>query len=209
MKPSAVSVTEHLKGFSAVCLPADAAALALSKVLQGFGPADVSRFDTFSEALSFLLPVKSFTTRYLVLGLDGWSVLLTDMRDENCYVDAYAISRATRCNAIGLYLREERRELHVFQRGQKVRQVQSLRDVERWYFREEGQLQPFESPTEYLRRRKEDRLSLAALRSYFEAYTGLSVPDWKGTCFSMALGLERCTKEVQVPIVRFETLQDL
>lgn len=207
MTQPAISVMEHLKGFSAVNLDADAAAAALEETLQQFGPVGQSRLATFQDALEYLLPIKSFTTRYVVMGLGEWSILLTDMRGANCYVEAFAISRARHCKAIGLFLQQKRRELHVFENERKVRQVQSLSDGNRWYFREEGVLQPFEDAEECVRRKKQDRLSAEALRHYFQTYTDLTIPDWKNTSFTHIFGLARCTKGLRVAVSEFETVE--
>lgn len=203
------SFAAHLKGFSAVNLNAENTADALEERLRKYGTVGRSSFSKLSDALNYVVPVKSFTTRFLVLGLSEWSIILCDMRGENCYVDAYAISRVRHCRGIGLFLRDERRELHLFEEGKKVRQVQSLRDGDAWYYREEGALQKFEDPNEYLRIKKQDRLSVDATRRYFEAYTTLAVPDWKNLKFANMLGLERNTKDLRVPITEFETIMDI
>jgi hypothetical protein len=207
MTQQAISIMDHLKGFSAININADAATTALQEVLLRFGPVSKSRLTIFQDVIEFLMPIKSFTTRYVVIGLGEWSVLLTDMRGENCYVDAFAISRSTRCSAIGLFLQQERRELQVFENGCKVRQVQSLIDGNKWYFREEGVLQPFEDAEECLRKRKQDRLSIVALRQYFLTYTGLTIPDWKNTDFTHIFALTRSTKGLRVPVSVFETVE--
>lgn len=201
------SLGEHLKGFSAVNLPPAAAAETLEGSLRRFGPVDKHRLSTFQDALEYLLPIKSFTTRYVVMGLGDWSILMTDMRDANCYVEAYAITRKTHCKAIGVVLQDERRELQVIEDQKIVREVQSLRDGDRWYFLESGSLQPFEDAEECLRRKKKDRLTIAALRHYFLSYTGLTIPDWKNTSFGTIFGLARSTKDVQNPIIEFETVE--
>lgn len=204
-----VSLKEQLQGFSAVNVGAESTATALEERLRRFGPVSRSEFPTFRQALDYLLPIKSFTTRFLILGVDSWSIILTDMKGENCYVDAYSVSRTTQCNAIGLSLLQERRELHVFERGKKVRQVQSLRDGDRWYFREEGVLQPFEDPAEYRRKRKGDRLSVSALVGYFESYTGFKIPHWENSGFKNIYGLERSTKDTRAPVLHFMTINDV
>lgn len=209
MSQSTISLTEHLKGFSAVNLNADAAAVALQENLRQLGPVRQSHFANLPDALNYLLPIKSFTTRYLVLGLGDWSLILTDMRGANCYVEAYAISRRRLRNAIGVFLQQERREFQLCEDGRKVRQVQSLRDGERWYYREEGPLQAFEEPEECLRKKKQDRLSVDALQHYFQIYTGLNVPNWKNTRFTPIIGLERSTKDLRVQLSEFETVEDL
>ena len=144
-----------------------------------------------------------------MLGIDSWLIILTDMRGANCYVEGYAVSRVTHCKSIGVSLLDERREFHLFEREEKLRQVQSLRDGNRWYFREEGTLQRFEEPAEYRRQRKQDRLSVTTLTRYFEGYTGFKVPDWKHGAFSDLIGLERSIKDAKAPVQTFESVNDI
>jgi hypothetical protein len=204
-----VSLKEQLNAFSAVNAPADLTAIHLETTLKRFGPVTRSAFETFRDAVAYLLPIKSFTTRYLILGLDGWSLIVNDMRGEISYVEAYAISRIAGYKAIGVVLNEQRRELHIFEGGKKLRQVQSEPDGDRWYFREEGKLQPFEDAEEYTRRPKHDRLRLSAVVKYFKNYTGFDVPDWGRTKFTKFWGLERSTKDLLVPVKEFDTRFDL
>jgi hypothetical protein len=203
------SLQEHMKQFSAVSLSAESTANALEQTLRKYGPVNKVQFSSFIEALHYVFPLKSFTTRFLVLGMNGWSVIMTDSKESNCYVQAYAISRATNCNAIGVVLQDQRRELQVFEQGKKVRQVQSLLDVDAWYYREEGTLQPWEEPNEYTRRPKRNRLNVTALERYFETYTGFKIPSWNTAYFAKLIGLERSVHEAQVPIIHFDTAWDL
>ena len=204
-----VSLKEQLNAFSAVNAPADLTTIHLETSLKRFGPVTRNTFETFKDALAYLLPIKSFTTRYVILGLDGWSLIVTDMRGAICYVEAYGISRIAGYRAIGVVLNEQRRELHVFEGGKKLRQVQSERDGDRWYFREEGALLTFEDPEEYTRKQQQDRLRVSAVIKYFRNYTGLDVPDWSQTKFTKFWGLERSTKDLLVPIIQFDTRFDL
>jgi hypothetical protein len=204
-----ISLSEHLKGFSAVNARADAAVKVLEKHLRQFGPVAQTRIADVTDGLSYLIPIKSFATRYLILEVGDWSLMLADMRGANCYVEAYAIRRATLCNAIGLFAQQEHRELQLFEKGEKVRQVQSLRDGDKWYYREKGPLQPFEDADELFRKNKEERLKVEALHRYFKSYTSLSVPNWNAVNFSSIVGLERSTKDLRVQIIEFKTLLDL
>ena len=207
--PRTVSVSEHLKGISAVNLSGKETIAIMERQLRIYGPVERKEFAAFPEALDFLLPIKSFTTRYLVLGMERWSVLVTDMQGENCYVDAYAISRAASCNGIGIFMQMQRRELHVFEGGKHVREVQSLLDVDQWYYREHGPLQPFEDVAEYAPKKKQYRLKVDAVIRYYQRYTGLNLPDWKNPSFTSHIGLERCNKDRRVPLHRFHTMRDL
>jgi len=166
-------------------------------------------FFNFTEALHYLTPLRSFTTRFLIMGTGNWSLLVSNMRGENCSVDAYTVSRVTGCSALGIFMQPERRELQVFENGKKLREVQSLKDGDIWYYREEGMPQDFEMFDEYSRTPKSNRLRVDALWRYFGLYTGMEVPDWKNTEFSPIIGLERSTKDLRVPIATFETICDL
>lgn len=203
------SMRNHLRQLSAVSVQGEDAANALSQNLKKFGPVSLSRFETIHEGLHFLMPLRSFTTKFLLAEHDHWTLVLTDSKDSNSNVQAYAISRVTNCNAIGIVAQSNRRELQVFEQGQTVREVQSLLDVDRWYYREEGQLQPWEDPTQYTRTPKRGRLSAQTVEHYFELYTGFKIPSWQIEEFSKVIGLARSVHEVQVPIVEFETSWDV
>lgn len=203
-----VSLAEHLKGFSAVELSIDALLPTMKTWLGRHGPIQHCQLSDASVALQFLLPIKSFTTHYVLVGLGKWSLVVCDMRGECCYVDAYAASRSTGCRGIGVFLQQERRELHVFEKGEQIRVVQSLRDGDRWYYREDGLPQPFEDAAE-LRRQTKDRLGVSILAHYFETYTGMKLPSWTTIKSTQFHGLERSIAEVRVPIVKFETINDV
>jgi hypothetical protein len=201
--------SEHLKGFSAVKLPSSKTMNSMEVWLSQFGPVKQSEFRILSDAFDYLFPVKTFTTRFLIIGLSKWSLLLADMREQNCYVDAYAISRATRCDAIGVTFRELSREMHIFEDGKHIRQLESADDGDRWYYWDTSPLQPFENVEETRRKRKKDRLSVSAVQQYFEAYTGLKIPDWKTLKPDLIYGLERSLHEILEPVRPFETIRDV
>ena len=203
-------LSDHLKGFSAVNLDGAMTAATLKATLTRYGPVQQTGLDSFNEAIKYLLPIKSFTTRFVILGKNDWSFILCDMRDQCCYVDAYAVSRAHKCKAMGVVLQPpQRREIHVFDGGEKVRQIESLLDGDRWYFREDGMIQSFEEPAEYKRKSKNTWLSPETVNRYFERYTGLKVPEWKNFASSEIIGLERSLRDLRVKVVYFPTLVDL
>lgn len=203
------SMRNHLRQLSAVSVRGEDAAAALSQNLRKYGPVTASKFKTIYDGLHFFIPLRSFTTRFLLLERDHWTLVLSDSKDSNSNVQAHAISRATNCNAIGIVAQSSRRELQVFEQGQTVREVQSLLDVDRWYYREQGQLQSWEDPTECRRMPKRARLSVEAVERYFKLYTGFAIPSWQTEEFTKIIGLTRSVHEVQVPIVEFETNWDV
>jgi hypothetical protein len=202
-------LSEHLKAFSAVNVDAAVASNCLEMAFRTYGPVTRTSFGTLRDGINYILPVKSLITRLLVLEIHDWSLLISDMRGESCHVDAYAVSRSTGCKALGLVLQDQRRELHVYEEGANVREVQSLCDGDRWYYREQGQLQVFEDPCEYRGKKQRQRLRVEALRNYFKLYTGFEVPDWPHVNFARAIGLQRSTHEVRNPIKEFKTSFDV
>lgn len=204
-----VSLREHLSAFSAVELPLEAAALHYVAVAGRFGPTSTVCLAGIRRGLEFLLPVKSFFTRYLLLDSGSWTLLVTDARREFCYVDAYALSRATGCRGIGVSLLPDRRRLHLFEGGNKIREVHSESDPDRWYYREVGQLQECEDPREYTKRRKSDRLTPEAVAGCWRRFTGQALPRWETMADTPMIGVERSTAEVTRAIISYEMAIDL
>jgi hypothetical protein len=112
------------------------------------------------------------------------------MKDENCYVDAFG-QPSNKLQRYWIRIQENRRELQVFEQGSKVRQVQSLLDVDTWYYREEGTMQPWEGPAEYMARSKRKRLSVNALRRYFETFTAFKVPSRRPLASGLGLSTQQ------------------
>ena len=156
------------------------------------------------ELAGFLTPLKTFPTRYGLLDFGTWTCLVNDMRGESCHVEGYALSRISGCRAIGVKIRLENRELHVYEGGEPVREIQSLLDGDRWYFRESGAFQWFEELSELTKKKKKEKLSVALLRTYFERYTGFQFPDWRALNTLRITGCERSLKDLKVPVIRFE-----
>jgi hypothetical protein len=203
--PRTIEFRDQLKGFTVVNLPLAQVGTLFAEHLKTYGPVTACKLQGIHEVIGFLSPLKSFTTRFAAIQLDGWTCLLSDMEGAHCYTQGYALSRKTGCRAFGVVMLPERRELQVFEHGKEVREVQSLLDSDRWYFRESGEIQAFEANEEYAKRRKRDRLSVAALEGYFKTYTGLSVPDWKSLVTNEAVGLERSNKDARVPLIKYPT----
>jgi len=209
MTMAAERLSEHLKGFTAVKAPLSVVVPAVESSLMRWGPVRTIKLSSAPEALEYLLPLKSFTTRFLVIGLGNWSLLVTDMRGENAYVDGIAISEKLDCLGFGIVAQERRREFQVIKAGRKVRHVQSLLDFDSWYYREEGEMQEFEDAAECLHRNKSDRLSALAVMQYYQRFTGMVLPAWGTLEADAFVGLERSAHEMRVPLTCFETINDI
>lgn len=189
-----------MNDFTVVDLDLQTAASLLEEVLAGFGPTSRANLQGMGGIAAYLGPRKSFPKRYVLVSLDGWTCLFDDTKDNNCYVEAYAISRLSKCKSFGMSLYSDRREMHVFDDGGNKRQILSLLDGDRWYYLEMGDLREFEDANDGLKRRKKDRLKQEVLISYFQAYTGIQVPTWEDVEDLAAIGVERSHKDLQVPV---------
>ncbi|KAF0245557.1 MAG: hypothetical protein FD180_1528 [Planctomycetota bacterium] len=205
-----VALSEHFRSFAAVRCEAHHTASTLGSVLATYGEVQITPLSTFEDVLEYLLPLKSFTTRYGVLGLsDEWSMVVSDMAGESCFVDVLALSRVTLRSAICIVARDDNRELHVAEGGKQIREVLSLLDFDRWHYRESGEPLFWEDKSDSRLSRRKDRLSVVLVRRYFELFTGHAPPDWPRHDFRGIEGLQRCTAEVKVPIRICETIRDL
>lgn len=189
-----------MNDFTVVDLDLQTAASLLEESLAGFGPTSRANLQGMGDIAAYLGPRKSSPKRYVLVSLNGWTFLFNDMKDCNCNVQGFALSRLSKCRAFGMSLYSDRREMYVFEDGGSKRQVLSLLDVDRWYYLEMGDLCEFENKSDGLKRRKKDRLKEEVLISYFQAYTGIQVPTWEDVENQAAIGVERSHKDLQVPV---------
>jgi hypothetical protein len=204
-----ILMSEHLKCLSFLQLPAKDVGTHLAVWLKRYGPVKYVSLGCLQQALTFLAPIKSFPTRYVVLEWQGGAFLFSDSRADNCNVDAYAVCRLTGARAISITMQETRRALSVFDDQSHLRDVEIDFESDRWYYREDGELQAFEEPTDYLARRKQDRLRPEALSRLFRRYAGFSLPVWSEVSLDSVQGLERSLHEIVNPIHEFKTKVDL
>lgn len=205
-----ILLSDHLKGFSIVGAPASQVKELLKAQLMRFGPVEEVALRDWVSASRFLTPLKSFPTRYLVLGLEAWAIVLNDMRWESSHVDILAVTKSVGCFGVTVYFREDSRQIHLVEKGQAVRSVVCYEDGGKWFFQETGKPAQFEDTEHYSRSRIRDRLTPKMVCDYFKAATGISIPlAWKECEFIDLAGLERSTQEVKVPITSWETLVDV
>jgi hypothetical protein len=199
----------HLSGFSAIAQDFRQTADQMEQGLRQYGPTTRTSFTHFCALVEYLMPLKSFTTRFGTIKYRDWSLLISDMRGEYCLSDARFLSKSGSCVGMNVVALPSRREFALFDAGAKIRQVQSLDDGDRWCYREIGPLQPFEDLSECTRRPKRSRLSENAVKDCFSAITGLIWPSWTDDLFDEMIGIERSLKDIRQPVVSFETCNDL
>ncbi|MHB1329723.1 MAG: hypothetical protein ACYC2K_16115 [Gemmatimonadales bacterium] len=203
-----VRLSQQFAGFASVDLPAAMATKALADSLRRFGPVREATLHGLAALVAHLSPVKSFPTTYAIVDFGAWSLVLNDMKDENCSVNALAISRVADCRGIAVTAHERRRQLHIYEKGQKLRSVLSLDDGDRWHYMAEGERLAFESPADSVGQLSK-RLPVSRVREYFEAYTGLQFPRWRTVSAVNAVGVTRSLADVRVEILQYETIDDL
>jgi hypothetical protein len=162
-------------------------------------------FQSPEAALSFLLPAASYPDRYLLTSDGEWSYILFNSASDLPTAEAYAVSRETKCKAVAVVLEAKRREIHVYDKGQQLREIQSLQDGS-WYFREVGDPLPFEDPEDSNGTPKRRRLRPTVLTSYFSAFTGRRLPDWHAMARCEAVGFTVAYPNFEEPITYFETV---
>jgi hypothetical protein len=96
----AVRLSEQFAGVSAVRLSLSDTVGALLPSLRRLGPVSPTNLVGINDVSDFLSPIKTFTTRFGLVECGEWTLILTDMRGENCAVQAFAISREAHCHAI-------------------------------------------------------------------------------------------------------------
>jgi len=131
------------------------------------------------------------------------------MKGVNCNVNAFAVGRAKGCRGIAVTALESRRQLHIYEQGQKVRSILSLDDEGEWYYSAEGEPLGFETRSDTIAQPKSRRLPLQRVRECFEAYTGMPFPEWRRLTSINGIGAARSVHDVRVEIARYETVNDL
>ena len=201
-------LSQHLEGIALVSESVAITAEAVTDNLRRFGPTERRGIKDWAECKEYLLPLKSFPTRYALLPVDGWTVVLTDQWNEAAYVDVLGISMRTRCTAVGGTFSEESRSFHLARDGKEVRHIVCYEDDGRWTFHAEGPAQLWEVEVNYRRRRTRDRLTPDVVLAYLNKVTGISMPLRWNEISEEGVGLARSTRDVQVPIETYDVVED-
>jgi len=204
-----LTLSSHLAGISAVRLDARKTTESLARQMQRFGPVQVQSFKTSSEAFDFLLPLKSFGSRYVVIGFEEWTILTCDMRLQPCFVEAINITEAVNCEGVTAVFTDEFRQFIAYRGGRDTRAVSCYKEG-KWVFYQHGPPLKVERIERLSARRLKERLLPVDVVAMFQATTGISLPlstaNLTGRSFH---GVTRSVKGSQVETVNFPTLQDL
>jgi hypothetical protein len=203
-----LSLKSHLQIVALVELPHEAATEELVRVLSRFGVATRQSLERWVATRDFIVPLRSMPTRYVLAPVQGWTLIVTNMRFESGHVDALAISRNTGCTAVSAHFMDESRHFHLVHAGQEIRDVVCYKDGSKWFFAARGEPQPWERTGLYRSARIPDRFTPEMATAYVEAVTGIHFPLAWHEAIHDATGIERSTKDVKVPIATFDVVAD-
>lgn len=197
-------LSEHLCYIAMAKIDSSACVQLLEGSFKRFGPVHKSVIADPHAALKFLLPLSSFTTRYLILETNGWCVCVTDMIGETCFVDVYALSRATQCVAVAAEFSPTQRSFRLIQHGEVKRAVSCYRDGVDWFFDQIGAPLEFETVEGYRRLERAERLTPEMVSCYLSRCSQIDFPlDVRTTRFTAIHGVQRSLDNLRVPLEHF------
>ncbi len=202
-------LSEHLRCGAFCKLPPEQAMECQRKLLAQFGPVLVTPLLSLSEAINFVLPLKSFTRNYLVWACGEWSFVCSDMIGEWCMVDVYAHSRITGCDAVAAVALPQVRSFCLLTNGVISRRIECAEDGDRWAFESHGTALPFEDTASLTKRIKRDRFTPAMVDSLVTRITGTRFPPVFNAAKGQAFGLQRSWKNLRVAVEEFAVTNDL
>jgi hypothetical protein len=121
---------DSLRRFAAVEVPMPGAISVVQAFFEQTMNAVISEertFPTTGEVFDFLRERASHFDRFVFFNDRNWSYLLSNSLQDVPANFSYAISRATRCKGIAVAVEARRRELHVFERRESVREIREPR----------------------------------------------------------------------------------
>ena len=136
--------------------------------------------DACDAALAWLLPLTSFPSRYLVVSLQDWTLVLQNGRSTAPDDLLLPISKIT--GSLGVFGRwsDRGRILEVVDGGSVIRAVRCYPDGGRWVFHQVGTPLPYEESSSYTRRRKKDRLTGDDVQQILTKMLGADIPPaWR------------------------------
>jgi len=202
--------SSHMCGFCAAETTVSVAADAVEASLRRFGQVERGRLNDFDDALGWLLPLASFPTRYLLVPLSGWTILLRNGRNTAADDQLLSVSRDASCRAAYGSWAPEGCVWQVAELGREIRSVACYRDGERWVFHQQGAPLPFEHRNLYENKRRKDRLPPAVVQEYLQQMLMVPIPpDWRCLISQETVCLERSMAELRVPIEEYAVELDL
>lgn len=169
-----------------------------------FGPVEKLAIADHGAALKFLLPLKSFTTRYLIFEIHGWCLCVSDMIGESCFVDVYALSRKTQCKALAAEFGATQRSFRFIEGGEVKRALSCYRDGDDWFFDQMGAPLDFESVERYSRLDRSERLTPDLVTHYLSQCTEIAFPlDLRTVALASIHGVQRSLDRLRVPLEQF------
>lgn len=203
-------LSEHLQVYHVMKSPEEAVAATLVKQLSRFGSVQKQEFSDFRKALEYILPIKSFVTRYLTVQLGEWSLLTCDMRLSDCDSHIVGLSQHLKCEAISAVGHNRGRQFNYYVDGSNRRVIHCYEDGNRWVFFQEGSPLECEQGSNYTLRRKPDRFKPEHVWQCMNHVTGIAFPiNWVELRNRPATTLERSLQDLKVSVQLYETKRDV
>jgi hypothetical protein len=203
-------LSTHFQALCAVELDLERTADCLASCLQRFGPVERVRRKGCDDALRWLLPLTSFSSRYLLVPCSRWTVLLTNGQSTAAIDQLCPVSEAASCRGVYGSWEAEGCMWRLLEKGRDERSVVCYRDDDRWVFHQQGTPLSFEDRASYAKRRKRDRLPPELVRAYLGQIMSVAIPpSWRQLLSQETVCLERSTAELRVPIEEYVVDVDL
>jgi hypothetical protein len=208
--PEVEMLSQHLQMSHLIKCSEEAIITALERQLSRFGAVEKREFPTFKHAMEYLLPIKSFVTRYLTVQVGEWVLLVCDMRNSNCFSEVMNLSKALKCEAVVAVSLDCARQFHHVIDGADRRIVHCYEDGNRWVFYEKGIPLECEQVANYTLKRKPDRFKSEDVWRCLNFVTGIVFPiNWIELRGRQVVTLERSLQDQKVPVQLYETKWDV
>ncbi|MEK7762388.1 MAG: hypothetical protein AAB433_12460 [Nitrospirota bacterium] len=208
--PEVELLSEHMQISHLIKCSPEAATAALERQLSRFGTVEKREFSAFKQAMEYLLPIKSFVTRYLTVQIGEWVWIICDMRLSDCYSDMMNISKDLTCEAVLASALDSGRRFYYIIAGNHRRIVQCYEDGNRWVFFEKGAPLECERVANYTLKRKPDRFKTEDVWRCANFVTGIVFPiNWIELRDKQVVTLERSLQNLKVPVQLYETKWDV
>lgn len=194
-----IAISTSLESVAAFECPLDEVSGALARFLSRFGEVAEGRTQGFDNVLAWLLPLASFSSRYVVARWTReWTLVMKNGPELAAGDEVNVLSRLAEARAVHAAWSEDTRLWSVLDAGQDIRSVFCNDEGDGWSWHMEGEPLAFEVPSLYERRRTRDRLLPSTVLRYLSALVGAeSPPDWRRLMSQEVWCLERSLKDLK------------
>ncbi len=201
-------LSNYLDSLCAFQAPFDSTTDAVRRLLSKYGPLVESEGAGTDEAVNWLLPLASFTTRYLVVrsGNPEWTLLMCNNRSTAAGHLLWGVTRVADCAGVQGTWAPDASIWQVANQGVDIQGAISHDDggtrVRHW----EGVDVTWNTQRDV----DSGGLNCATVHRLLKAAMGIDVPpDWRSLLDKPTVRFERSTKDLQVAIKEYDVVNDL